>query len=218
MMNIVHGLYGHRCEFIEHGKVGGVQQFQQKLRSHRYAWQRFRCMARITARRRVISVWRTMRVTVFREPLARQLRCYATHLIESRFWYRTQLLIVHEQQGGHNFQTILCIHRFHLWQWAPIHILITILLPATQIVRIQTLFLMINWCVRQHRHAKWHHFRLAIVGAHLDVINAQQQCLNAAATLLVAHGHRIQIRVDECRHKLQRESFQFRLIRSIVAE
>lgn len=131
MMDIVYGLYGHRCKFIEHGKVGGVQQFQQELRSHWYAWQWFRCVSCASACRRIIAVRRTMSMTVFGESLIGQLRCNATHLIQCRFRYRAQLLIVHEHQGRHNFQAILCIHRFHLWQRAPIHILITILLPTT---------------------------------------------------------------------------------------
>lgn len=210
-MDVVHRLDGDRGKLIEHGKVGCVQQLEQKLRGERYPDERLGGAAV-----RIAAVRRAVRVAVLGEALVDQLRGHAAQLVQRRLRYRADLLVVHEHDGRHDLQPILCIDRFDLWQRAPVHLLVAVLLPAPQIVRIQALFLVIDGGLRQHGHPERYHLRLAIVRAHLDIVHAQQQRFHAAAALLVARRDRIQVRVDKRRNELQREQLQFGLVRSIV--
>lgn len=76
---------------------------------------------------------------------------------------------------------------------------------------------MVDRRLRQHRYPERHHLRTPVVRAHLDVVNANQQRLDRPAALLVAHRDRVQIQVDQDRHKLQRKTPQLDLTGPVEA-
>lgn len=104
-MQVVDGLDGSRSEFVEHGKVVGVGEFHQKLRTDRYPGHRFadgkRGLIGRTARRlrrsRIRPVGRPVHVaTGLGEALIDQQRGGPTQVIQGGFVDLIQLLVVGE--------------------------------------------------------------------------------------------------------------------------
>lgn len=72
--------------------------------------------------------------------------------------------------------------------------------------------LVVNRSLSKYRHAVRHRLQQPLVVAHLAVVGAQEQRLDAVKDLLLTVGDSIQVQVDEVGNELEREALEFILI------